>query len=238
MKKTVVTLENVGVTFSDSRGLFRRGGGLEVLKGVSFEINCGDSVGILGRNGAGKSTLLKLIAGIIAPDHGVVTTNNISSALLNLQIGFDIELSGFDNIYLLGILLGCDRNTINLNMEKIISFSDLGNAIHRPVKVYSAGMKARLGFAVAMELKTDVLLIDEVMGVGDIDFREKSTTALRKKIQSDQTVVLVSHQAPTIKALCNKAVWIENGIVQKEGEVDEVVELYEQYIINNPPKNG
>jgi lipopolysaccharide transport system ATP-binding protein len=225
----IIELKDVGVSFSSSRGLFSRNM-ISVLQEISFSISRGESIGVLGRNGAGKSTLLKLIAGIIRPDKGTVENFDVSCALLNLNIGFDQELSGYDNIYLLGILLGCDREKITDNITGIIEFSELGDAIQRPVKGYSAGMKARLGFSVAMKLETDVLLIDEVLGVGDIDFREKSTAALREKIQSDQTVVLVSHQAPTIKMLCDRAVWIENGVIQKVGPAGDVVDEYESYV--------
>ncbi|MDH3871114.1 MAG: ABC transporter ATP-binding protein [Gammaproteobacteria bacterium] len=230
----LIRLENVGIRFRNSRSLLGKTS-YEVLKNVSFNIASGESIGILGRNGAGKSTLLKVIAGIIRPDMGRVVNNGVSSALLNLQIGFKQELPGVDNIMLMGILFGLGVSEIREKMDSIIQFSELGDAVCKPVNTYSAGMKARLGFSVAINMSTDILLVDEVLGVGDVEFRKKSTRAMKDMVMSEQTVVLVSHQAQTVKALCERAVWIENGRLKMQGAADEVVEAYESYVMRHPP---
>ncbi len=225
----LISVENVGVRFTSGKSLFRRDY-VVALRDVSFKLYRGDSLGVIGRNGAGKSTMLQLLGGIIKPDSGRIVNNNASTSLLALQAGFDPELSGRVNAVLGGMLLGFRKKTVEGNLEKIIAFSELGEFIDRPVKSYSAGMKARLGFSVALEMNPDVLLVDEVLGVGDIEFREKSMAVMKKKLVSEQTIVLVSHQAPTVKRLCNRAVWIEDGVTKMEGDATEVVTAYERFI--------
>ncbi len=225
----LLSLQNVSVRYKKSRSLFKTDY-YHALRDVSFDINRGDSVGVLGRNGSGKSTLLRVLAGIIDADGGQVVKGDISCALLALQVGFDPQLNGYVNAVLSGMLLGLPREKIQHRMEQIIEFSELGDAIYDPIKVYSAGMRARLGFSIAVNLDPDVLLIDEVLGVGDAEFRAKSNAALRQRILSDHTVVLVSHQPATVKQLCNRAVWIENGVTYMQGPVDEVVNAYESYM--------
>jgi len=234
--RTLISLDDVGVDYKPSRAIFRRGTAYTALKSVSFDVLAGDSIGIIGRNGAGKSTLLKVISGIITPDRGKLTNNNASTSLLSLQTGFDPALPGRKNIYLSGLLLGFSKNHIDQQLENIIDFSELGNFIDRPVQTYSSGMRARLGFSIASQLKPDILLVDEVLAVGDHEFRQKSSQAMKEKIRSDQTVILVSHNAALVKALCNKIVWIENGTVKAKGTPEQVLENYEQYITQNPPK--
>ncbi len=231
-KDILISVRNVGVRFMSRRSLFNRDY-VEALKDVSFDFHHGDSLGVIGRNGAGKTTLLRLLGGIIHPDTGEIINNDASTALLSLQVGFDPELSGRINVVLSGMMLGFDRNYVEENLDKIIAFSELGEVIDRPVKSYSTGMSARLGFSVALELNPDVLLIDEVMGVGDVEFREKSTAVMKEKLLSDQSIILVSHSAGTVKNLCNRAVWIEDGVTQMEGDSAEVVEAYERYICDN-----
>lgn len=228
----LISVQNVGVTFNTRKSLFRSDH-IEALKDVSFNINRGDSLGVIGRNGAGKTTLLQLLGGIIRPDKGKIINNMATTALLALQVGFDPELSGRVNAILSGMLLGFLRHEVEANLTKIIDFSELGSFIDKPVKSYSAGMKARLGFSVALEMCPDVLLIDEVLAVGDMEFREKSIAVMREKLKSDQTIVLVSHDANTVKSLCNRAVWIEDGISRLEGDSAEVVEAYERYLTRN-----
>lgn len=225
----LISVQNIGVRFKARRSLFSRDS-VEALRDVSFDLYRGDSLGVIGRNGAGKSTLLQLLGGIIRPDSGKITNNNATTSLLALQVGFDPELSGRVNAILSGMLLGFRKKEVEANLDKIIAFSELGKFIDRPVKSYSAGMKARLGFSVALEMNPDVLLVDEVLGVGDIEFRKKSMAVMKSKLISDQTIVLVSHDARTVKTLCNRAVWIENGVTSMEGTAEEVVTAYEDFI--------
>jgi len=169
-REPVIAVQNVEVRFGYRRSLFRNDA-VEALRDVSFNLYQGDSLGIIGRNGAGKSTLLSLLGGIILPDSGRVINNNVRTSLLALQVGFDPELSGRANALLSGMLLGFRYEDVKANLDKIIAFSELGKFIDKPVKTYSAGMKGRLGFSVALEMNPDVILIDEVLGVGDIKFR-------------------------------------------------------------------
>lgn len=228
-RKPVITVQNVGVRFGYRRSLFRNDA-VEALRDVSFNLYQGDSLGIIGRNGAGKSTLLSLLGNIILPDSGRVINNNVRTSLLALQVGFDPELSGRANALLSGMLLGFRYEDVKANLDKIIAFSELGEFIDKPVKTYSAGMKGRLGFSVALEMNPDVILIDEVLGVGDIKFREKSMAVMKEKLLSDQTIVLVSHSGQIVKNFCNRVIWIEDGISRMEGNSKEVVEAYENYM--------
>ena len=228
-RKPVITVQNVSVRFGYRRSLFRNDV-VEALRDVSFNLYQGDSLGIIGRNGAGKSTLLSLLGGIILPDAGRVINNNVRTSLLALQVGFDPELSGRSNALLSGMLLGFRYEDVKANLDKILAFSELGKFIDKPVKTYSAGMKGRLGFSIALEMNPDVILIDEVLGVGDIKFREKSMAVMKEKLLSDQTIVLVSHSGQIVKNFCNRVVWIEDGISRMEGNSKEVVDAYESYM--------
>lgn len=226
----IVSLENVGCRFR-VRHKMMRFKSYEALKDVSFTLNRGEALGIIGRNGAGKSTLLKLIAGILRPDSGkVLLHGNPSIALLTLQLGFSNELSGRYNAILGAMLLGYTKKEALARLDGIIEFAELEQWIEEPMKTYSSGMRARLGFAVAMEMSPDVLLIDEVLGVGDAAFRAKSMKAMQEKFQAEQTIAFVSHAASTVKQLCNRAVWIEGGVTKMEGQAAEVVDAYENYL--------
>lgn len=233
----LISVQNVGVKFKARNSLFSRDS-VDALLDVSFDLRQGDSLGVIGRNGAGKSTLLQLLGGIIRPDSGTIINNNVTTSLLALQVGFDPDLSGRVNAVLSGMLLGFRKNEVEANLDKIIAFSELGTFIDRPVKAYSAGMKARLGFSVALEMNPDILLVDEVLGVGDVEFRKKSMEVMTAKLVSDQTIVLVSHDARTVKTLCNRAVWIENGVSRMEGNAEEVVTAYENFMQTNTPRPG
>ncbi len=226
LPSSLISLRNIGVSYRRARTLF--GGSVyHALRDVSFDIKPGDSLGILGKNGAGKSTLLRVLAGIISPDKGSLVNANARTALLALQVGFDPQLDGRTNAILSGMLLGFSKREVLAKIDEIIEFSELGAAIDEPIKVYSTGMRARLGFSVAVHLDPDILLIDEVLGVGDADFRKKSSKLLHDRLQSEHTVVLVSHSASTIKRLCNRAVWIEQGVTHMEGDAIEVSNAYE-----------
>ncbi len=232
--KPLLTLKNIAVRYRQSRNIFKKRI-YTAIKDVSFDVYAGESLGIIGRNGAGKSTLLRIMGGVISPDAGKFTSHNATVALLALQAGFDLELDGKVNAILSGMLLGFSYQQVNQKLDSIIDFAELGEFINQPIKTYSTGMVTRLAFSVAHLLEPDVLLVDEVLAVGDAEFREKSLNAMREKLLSDQTIVLVSHDGATIKSLCNRAVWIENGITRMAGHPDEVVDAYETYICQYPP---
>jgi lipopolysaccharide transport system ATP-binding protein len=222
----LVSLKNIGVSYRRRVG-FHLQPPFWALQDVSLEIYRGETLGVIGRNGGGKSTLLRLLAGIISPDRGSIhldTPCHIS--LLSLQVGFLPQLTGRENAVLSGMLLGVPRTTIEARMDKIIDFAELGDFFDQPIAVYSTGMRARLGFSVAFQADPDILLVDEVLGVGDAEFREKSASAMRQKIRSNRTVVLVSHDPRTIRNLCDRAVWIEKGCTRLEGDPDSVLAAY------------
>lgn len=197
-----------------------------VLQGLSFEVFSGETLGIIGKNGTGKSTLLRLIAGILDPDSGDINRFNNSVSLLSLNLGLDPQLSGIDNAILSAVLLGFSRQEAEKTLPDIIEFSELGRAIYEPVKTYSSGMQTRLGFSTALHLRPDILLIDEVLGVGDQRFQQKSSAALVEKIKSNLTVILVSHQLPQLEHLCTRILWIEHGKLRRLGPAKEVLNDY------------
>lgn len=229
MNSVVVSVADVGLSYRKRKSFFRHEY-YQAIKSVTFDLFQGETLGILGPNGCGKSTLLKLIAGIFAPDTGHIQTNRARISLLSLSVGFDPELSGKDNIIVGTMLLGASRRQAYESVASIAEFSELGVFIDEPVKTYSSGMQMRLGFSIAITIKPDVLLIDEVLGVGDAYFREKAEAAIIDKISSEQTVVLVSHSGYQMKRLCNRVLWLENGTIKMEGEPEEVVSSYERFI--------
>lgn len=224
-RSPILSLSNVGVGYWRRAGMFRRQQ-FWALNDVSFDLHHGETLGIIGRNGAGKSTLLRLLAGIIAPDKGEFINIGLNASLLSLQVGFVPYLTGRENAILSGIMLGMYRQQVEDQLGDIISFSELEEFIDQPVRSYSVGMRARLGFAVSFLADPDILLLDEVLGVGDAEFRKKSTAAMREKISSDKTIVLVSHNETTIRNLCDKAVWIEDGITRAYGSTKDVFREY------------
>ncbi len=223
--RPLLSLRHVGASYWLQKGFFRRHR-YWALKDVSFDVYPGESLGVIGRNGCGKSTLLKILAGITRPDKGSIRGRAVRATLLALQLGFLSYLTGRENAMLSGMMLGLTRRQIALRMDAIAEFAELGDFFDEPIVEYSAGMKARLGFAVAFQLDPDILLVDEVLGVGDAQFRKKSTAVMTEKIRSDKTVVLVSHSAETIVELCDRAVWLEDGCTRAVGPAAEVVEQY------------
>jgi lipopolysaccharide transport system ATP-binding protein len=198
----------------------------ESLKDISFQISKGEAVGIIGKNGAGKSTTLGLIAGVLIPSRGRVYTNGRISPLLELGGGFHPELTGRENILLNGVLLGLTRNQILSKMDGIIAFSELGDFVEQPIRVYSSGMIARLGFSVVAFLDPEILLIDEILSVGDTEFQKKCNKKMAEFKARGVTIVLVSHSMDAIKKICDKVIWIENHTVRMIGEPAEIAELY------------
>jgi lipopolysaccharide transport system ATP-binding protein len=232
MNEICISLRNIAIRYK-IRKSFLKWHCFEAIKDVSFDIHCGETIGLIGRNGAGKSSLLRVIAGIMAPDRGNIINHGYSVSLLSLQLGFEPTLSGIDNIILSAMLLGISKREANAAIAEIADFAELGSFIHDPIRTYSSGMLARLGFSIAIILKPDILLIDEVMAVGDVEFQKKSSAALQAKFKSGQTVVLVSHSAEQIKHLCSKVVWIEDGIVFKVGSSADIVNEYETYLMSH-----
>ena len=224
MASMAIELSGVGVAFP----LQRRVAGRKhwALESVDLELLHGEKLGVIGGNGAGKSTLLRVLAGALIPDRGSVRRDHGSIQLLALNLGFVPYLSGRENAILGALLQGLDRRTANRRLEAIRDFADLGAFFDQPISTYSSGMTSRLGFAVAMQLEPDVLLIDETLSVGDAEFRKKSSDALRERFGGDHTVVLVSHSDATIEALCDRAIWLENGRTVMIGAADEVLAAY------------
>lgn len=196
------------------------------LRKLNFTLNNGEVLGVIGSNGSGKSTLLRVIGGIFIPDEGSIHVEGRASALLSLGTGFKDDLNGIENIYLNATILGFTQKEIDYVIEQIIEFSELGRFIYEPVKNYSSGMKARLGFAIAVHLKREVMLIDEILGVGDFKFRKKSTEKIKELISDGRTVILVSHSMESIRNYCTKCLWIEKGVQKAFGETNEVIEKY------------
>ncbi len=196
------------------------------LREVSFTVARGETLGVIGRNGSGKSTLMRTIGGIYRPDEGRITVEGKVSTLLSTNAGFQAELTGVENIYLNGVLLGLKSSEIDELFEKIVDFAELGEFINMPVKTYSSGMHARLGFSIAVNVKEDVLLVDEVLGVGDAKFGEKARKAMEEIMTEGRTIILVSHQMDTVRRFANKVLWLDKGRVMAEGPTDDVVDRY------------
>lgn len=197
------------------------------LKHISFELEKGSSLGIVGLNGAGKSTLLKLIAGVMKPTSGEVYTYGSIAPLIELGAGFDEDLSAEENIYLNGAILGYSRNYMKEHYEEIIDFAELKDFTQIPLKNYSSGMKARLGFAVATMNVPDILILDEVLSVGDYKFQEKSFERTQKILDSGATVLFVSHSVSQVRKVCKKALWLDGGTIKMFGDADEVCTAFE-----------
>ena len=195
---------------------------------VSFKLYKGEKVGLVGFNGAGKSTLLKIISGVYTPDDGEVTVNGNIAPLLSLGAGFDKNYSGRENIFLNGAILGYNEEFLKSKYDEILEFSELGQFINLPVKNYSSGMLSKLGFSIATIVEPDILILDEVLGVGDINFRKKSRAKLNSLIESHVTVLLVSHNIKEVRSICDKAIWIEKGKVREIGEVNDICDKYQR----------
>jgi len=199
---------------------------IHALKDISFKIYKGEKIGIIGYNGAGKSTLLSVITGIYSPDKGEVKTYGNISPLLSLGAGFDFNYSGRKNIFLNGAVLGYDKEFLESKVDEIIEFSELGEFIDIPIKNYSSGMLSKLGFSIATAVEPDILIIDEVLGVGDVNFKKKSSDKMKSLMDGGTTVLLVSHSIPQIRELCDKAIWIDQGNLKEMGEVNKVCDHY------------
>ncbi|MGN0535808.1 MAG: ABC transporter ATP-binding protein [Eubacterium sp.] len=200
------------------------------LNDINIEVKKGEHLAILGLNGAGKSTLLKTIVGVYKPSSGTVEKSGVIAPLLELGAGFDPNYSGKENIYLYGAILGYDRKYIDSKYDEIVEFSELGHFIDVPIKNYSSGMKARLGFSIATAVDPDVLILDEVLSVGDAGFKKKSLAKVQSMFDSGVTVLFVSHSIDQVKAICDKAILLEKGRIIAQGTTDEVIPIYEEKV--------
>jgi ABC-2 type transport system ATP-binding protein len=201
------------------------------LRDVSFTVNEGDAVGVIGRNGTGKSTLLKLIAGVLIPDEGSVTTYGRVAPLLELSAGFATDLTGRENVQIVAALHGLSRAEIRDQLAEIIEFSEVGDFIDTPVRHYSTGMRVRLGFAVIAKLTHPILLVDEALAVGDKDFRLKCYATIERMLAEGRTLVLVSHNEADLRRFCNRGIYINSGNMAVDGTLDEALAAYDGFVL-------
>lgn len=242
MAKDIIKVENVGMKFNLSKEkidslkdyIIKSIKGqvsyneFWALKDINFTLQKGDRLGILGLNGAGKSTLLKVIVGVFKPTEGKVTKYGKIAPLLELGAGFDSQYTGRENIFLYGAVLGLDRKFLESKYDEIVRFAELEDFIDVPVKNYSSGMRARLGFAIATIVEPEILILDEVLSVGDAKFRKKSEKKVMSMFDKGVTVLFVSHSIEQVKRLCNKAILLEKGRIIASGDIDKVAKIYEE----------
>ena len=203
----------------------------EALKGISFEVKKGEIMGIVGKNGSGKSTLLRAIAGIFSADSGSIELETDSVSLLSIGVGFQKKLSGRENIILSGMLLGFSEQEVRDKMDEIIKFANLGKFIDMPVKTYSSGMYSKLAFSITAVLETDIMLIDEVLSVGDAKFKKKSYKKMQELIMDEnRTVVIVSHSTETLEKLCTSLLWLHEGEIKMQGDTKTVLDAYNEFM--------
>lgn len=241
MNEIAIEVNDVTITykliknFSIQRNLLKGNGEtaeeFEAIKGVSFSVAKGEILGIVGKNGSGKSTLLRAIAGVFCPNSGTIDLKGNSVSLLSLGVGFKDTLTGRDNIYLSGMLLGFSEKQIKEKEQEIIDFAELGEFIDRPVKTYSSGMYSKLAFSITSNLETDIILVDEILSVGDERFQKKSLSRMETLIQDkDKTVIIVSHSIETLNDLCDRVMWLHDGKVMQIGHPAEILECYQKYM--------
>lgn len=232
-----IEFKSVSKKFRKGRKLFLKQALLDVfrpnkeedfwaLKDINFKIKKGETVGIIGSNGSGKSTILKLIAGVLVPTEGAVEVNGRVGPLIELGAGFHPELTGRENIYLNGTILGLSKKEIDEKFNKIVTFSGIEDFIDTPVKHYSSGMYMRLGFSIAVHADPDILLIDEILAVGDLHFQQKCYDKLTKFQEEGMTIILISHSLDIVKHFCKRAILLEGGRIVKRGEIEEVAKKY------------
>lgn len=225
------TLKSFSIKNQLFGGKFKRAEVFDAVKNLSFSLEEGEILGLVGSNGAGKSTTLKTIAGIFAPNSGTIDLHGNTISLLAVGMGFQNELTGRENIVLTGMLMGLSEGEVTSRMDSIIEFAELKGFIDSPVRTYSSGMRSKLSFAIAVELKPDILLVDEVLSVGDARFKKKSFKKMKELIQDEtRTVVIVSHSSANIRELCTKALWLEKGEMKMFGPVTEVMDAYDAFM--------
>jgi lipopolysaccharide transport system ATP-binding protein len=229
-QKVMLELQDVSLSYHSKKSTFEHGVH-HVLNSVSMKLYEGETLGVIGKNGCGKTTILRLMAGILAPSSGKIERRKGSSAaLLSLGLGFKPNLSGRSNAMLSAMLQGASKEQAKSYLEGIKEFSELGDSFEEPVKTYSSGMRSRLGFTTALKTHVDILLIDEVLSVGDAHFKKKAEASIKERISGDQTVVFVSHSAPQIEKICDRAIWLNQGQIAAEGDTDCVLKNYGKYI--------
>lgn len=233
MSRAIIQVEDVCLAYKVRRSGFRSIR-VPALQGVSFDVNRGETLGIVGRNGSGKSTLLRVLAGVFKPDQGQISSQAESIALMTLNLGIDPLLSGRDNAIFGGMLLGFGRSAVEEQLDNIKEFSGLSEKFEQPMKSYSSGMAARLKFSVALNLSPEVMLLDEALAVGDRAFRSKAYDAMTSKIDSDQTVILVSHSENEIAKLCDRVVLLEEGKVLAQGLTEDMLTQYSGLLGGDP----
>jgi len=234
-----ITISNVGINFVASRRrrlkvrdfVVNRPKALQqdsfwALRNVSFSIPAGQAVGVIGRNGSGKSTLLRVVAGVLLPDEGWVDVNGGVGAMLELAAGFNAELTGRENVYLLGSLHGFTKEEIDAKYRHIVRWAELDRFMDTPLRHYSSGMKARLGFSVVTRLEEPILLVDEVMAVGDRPFRRKCNNVMRRLLSEGRTVLMVSHNEADLERFCTRGIYLKNGMKVADGPIREVLDVY------------
>lgn len=238
--EVAITVKNLHISYKDIKRFSLKKKGLsgmhanvfKAVKGISFEVKKGEIIGICGKNGSGKSTTLRAIAGIFSPDKGTINLHGNSVSLLSIGVGFQKKLTGYENIFLSGMLLGFTKEEIEQKIPEIIDFSELGDAIHKPVRSYSSGMHSKLAFAITAILETDIMLIDEVLSVGDIKFKEKSYNKMKELISDEnRTVIIVSHSSKTLRELCDTVIWLHDGEIKEIGPSDKIVDHYEEFMM-------
>lgn len=241
MRDVAIHIENLNVSYKELsaysiKRMLLKGGkkkdkAFHALKNISLDIKKGEILGIIGKNGSGKSTLLNTVAGIFAPDSGIIDLNGKKVSLLSIGVGFQMGMSGRENIILNGLLLGFSEEEIRQKMPDIIEFSELGSFIDKPVKTYSKGMYSKLAFSITAFLQTDIILIDEVLSVGDEHFKKKSSAKMKELISDEnRTVLIVSHSIGTLRKLCTQMLWLHDGKVKMLGDTNEVLDAYVQYM--------
>ncbi|EED32013.1 ABC transporter ATP-binding protein [gamma proteobacterium NOR5-3] len=231
--KVMLELQDVSHNYHAKKASFDHGIH-HVLDSVSLKLYRGETLGVVGKNGCGKTTILRLMAGILDPTEGTIRRrSNASAALLSIGLGFKPNLSGRSNATLSAMLQGATQKQAESLLEEIKAFSDLGDSFEEPVKTYSSGMRSRLGFTTALMTDVAILLIDEVLAVGDAQFRGKAEAALRDRIAGDQTVVFVSHSAPQVASVCDRAIWLNDGKIADEGSAKSVLSSYRTYVKSN-----
>ena len=224
------SLKKIFIKIFDVRNWFKKSKNKRnefwALKDVSFSVDAGDVFGIVGSNGAGKSTLLKLVAGVYKPTKGTINVDGKISPMIELGAGFDGELTARENIYLNGAILGYSKEFLDEKFDEIVEFSELKDFLDVPIKNYSSGMTAKLAFSISTIVNPEILIVDEILSVGDIKFQEKSKNKMMSMIKNGTTVMYVSHSLESIKDLCNKAIWLDHGEVKMVGNVNEVCDAY------------
>lgn len=238
MKDIALDVNHVSIDYKDlshmslakslKKGEVKRANVVRAVNDVTFSVNKGEILGIVGRNGSGKTTLLRSIAGIFQPDEGIIDTHGNRVSLMAIGIGFNQNNTGRENILKSGMLLGCNLDYVKERMDEIIEFSELGDFIDRPVRTYSSGMYSKLSFSVTAILDTDIMLVDEVLSVGDERFRKKSFKKMEELMLSDRTVLIVSHATDTLKKFCDRVLWINDGKYVMMGNTEDVLREYDK----------